>query len=80
MNIYFQLINASGPTCKTVQTCEFGGFFSIFFIFDMHRILQNFCKHAIGMLNACTNNVAINIGCSTHVFRHLRQATGRSTT
>ena len=51
----------------------------------MPRIPQNLRERAIGMLNAgmTMNAVAMNIGCSTHAIRHLRQrngAYGRSTT
>ena len=50
----------------------------------MTRILQNFSKRAIGVLNAgmTMNAVAMNIACFTRAIRHLRQcfqATGRTT-
>ena len=50
-------------------------FFSVFFIFDMPRILQNLRERAIGMLNAgmTMNAVAMNTACSTRAIRLLRQ-------
>ena len=49
----------------------------------MPRIPQNVRERAIGMLNAgmTMNAIAMNTGCFTRAFRHLRQrfqATGRS--
>ena len=58
-------------------------FFSVFFHFDMPTIPKNLRERAIDMLNVgmTMNSVAMNIGCSTRAFRHLRQrfqATGRT--
>ena len=49
-------------------------FFLVFFIFDIPSIPQNLRERAINMFNAgvTMNAVAMNIGCSTYAFRHIR--------
>jgi hypothetical protein len=59
-------------SCQKAKDTDF---FSVFFIFDMPRILQNLRERAIGILHAgmTTNDDAKNIGCSTSAIRQLMQ-------
>ena len=78
VNIFFQtfqsdFIDFYVNEKKTLQKKKLFSPFSS--CFDMPRISQNLRERAIGMLyvGMTMNAVLMNIGCSTHAIRHLRQ-------